>query len=139
MLVTVTFAGSRPLYAGSLLSAAFVMIVNSWLPSVRLSSTPVTVIVRGLFQLPGLKVTCAGATVPSVRSLLANEIVTFAVGRLFSTMVNVSLSPNSETRRPDVGVTVNPAVSLSMLVTETSCGSIAAYTGSVVAGGDSTI
>src|SRR5262249_230732 len=104
------------------------MIVNGWLPSVARSSTPVTVIVRGKFQLPGVNVTCAGNTKPSVRSLDANVNRTEAVGRRFKTSVNVSESPNSLTTRPCVGPIVTPAAALSTLMHETSCGSKPSYT-----------
>ncbi len=71
-----------------------------------------------------VKVTLAGATVPSVRSLLESPTVTFAVGWLVSTMVNVAVPPASVVVRPEVGFTVIPATSSSVLVAETSAGSI---------------
>ena len=45
-------------------------------PSTIISSTPVTVIVWGIFQLPALKVSCDKSTVPSVKSLLATSTTT---------------------------------------------------------------
>ena len=84
------------------------------------SVTPVTVIVCGVFQLAVVKVTLAALTVPSVVSFELTPIVTFAVGCEFSTIVNVAVPPASVVVRPDVGVTVMPAVSLSVLVTDTS-------------------
>ena len=46
--------------------------------------------------------------------------MTSAVGRDVSTTVNVAVPPASVVVRPDVGLTVTPALSLSLLVTETS-------------------
>src|SRR5258705_8083426 len=56
-----------------------------------------------------VNVTLAGATVPSVRSELVNPIVTFAVGWLFRTTVNVAVPPASVVVSPEEGGTVNPA------------------------------
>ena len=50
-------------------------------------------------------------------------IVTSAVGCELSTTVNVAVPPASVVIRPEVGVTVMPAVSLSVLVTATSAAS----------------
>ena len=69
-----------------------------------------------------LKTTLAGPTVPSVRSLLETPTVTLAVGWLVSTTVKVAWPPASVVTRPEVGVTVMPAASSSVLVTETSGG-----------------
>ena len=82
--------------------------------------TPVTVTVCGTFQFALVKVRLAGLTVPSVVSLELRPIVTSAVGCVFSTTVKVAVPPASVVVRPDVGVTVMPAVSLSVLVTATS-------------------
>src|SRR5438093_741435 len=90
------------------------------LPSTIASSTPVTVTVCARFQFTVVNVSDAGATVPSVRSLDDNPIVTFAVGWLVKTTVNVAVPPASVVVSPDVGVTVIPATSLSVLVTDTS-------------------
>ena len=57
---------------------------------------------------------------PSVGSLELSAIVTFAVGCVLSTTVNVAVPPASVVVRPVVGVTVIPATSLSVLVTVTS-------------------
>ena len=84
------------------------------------SETPVTVIVCGVFQLALVKVTLAALTVPSVGSFEIKPIVTSAVGCEFSTTVKVAVPPASVVVKPDVGVTVMPAVSLSVLVTDTS-------------------
>src|SRR5258708_9264690 len=90
------------------------------LPSTIGSSTPVTVTVCAVFQFAVVNVTLAGATVPSVRSFDDNPIVTFAVGWLVRTTVNVAVPPASVVVSPDVGVTVIPATSLSVLATDTS-------------------
>jgi hypothetical protein len=72
--------------------------------------------------LPAVNVTLAGDTVPSLASLELRPIVTFAVGWVFSTMVNAAVPPDSVVIKPLVGLTVMPAVSLSVLVTNTSAG-----------------
>ena len=88
-------------------------------PSSAKSSTPVTVTVRGVFQLPVVNVRLAGLTVPSVVSLEVRPMVTSAVGCDANTTVKVAVPPASVVVRPKVGVTVMPASSLSVLVTET--------------------
>src|SRR5512140_1774275 len=123
MFVTATSGGSRPAYAGSPEVAAPVMIVNGWLPSAARSSTPVTVTVCGVLQFAGVNVTCAGNTNPSVRSDDASVTRTLPAGRLSSTIVNRSESPNSDTSTPFTGSIVNPAVSLSRFVHATSSAS----------------
>src|SRR5258706_13123220 len=90
------------------------------LPSWIESSTPVTVTVCATFQLPVVNVTLDGATVPSVRALDDNPIVTFTKGWLVRTIVNVAVPPASVVVSPDVGLTVIPATSLSVFVTDTS-------------------
>src|SRR5437867_1431670 len=72
------------------------------------------------FQFADVKVIEAGATVRSVRSLDDNPIVTFAVGWLVKTTVNVAVPPASVVVSPDVGVTVIPGTSVSVFVTDTS-------------------
>jgi hypothetical protein len=79
----------------------------------------VTVTVCGVFQLADVKVKLAGATVPSVASLELSPIVTSAVGCVLSTTVKLAVPPASLVTRPEVGLTVIPAVSLSWFVTET--------------------
>ena len=91
-------------------------------PSSNKSLTPVTVTVCGVFQFAVVNVTLAGLTVPSDVSLELSPIVTFAVGCAVRTMVNVAVPPASVVVRPKVGLTVMPAVSLSMLITDTSSG-----------------
>ena len=68
--------------------------------------------------------TLATLTVPSVVSLELRPMVTSPVGCELSTTVNVAVPPASVVVRPAVGLTMMPTVSLSMLVTETSAGSI---------------
>ena len=83
-------------------------IAYAWSPSVRLSSTPVTVTVWATFQLAIVKVTELGATVPSVVSLLVRPMLTLAAGWVVSRIVNVEEPPASVVTRPLVGVTMIP-------------------------------
>jgi hypothetical protein len=89
-------------------------------PSSTGSLTPVTVTVCGVFQFAAVNVTLATEMVPSAVLLLLSGIVTLAVGWLFNTTVNDALPPASVVVSPDVGLTVIPAVSLSVFVTDTS-------------------
>src|SRR5947207_6697412 len=74
------------------------------------SSTPVIVTVCGAFQLALVKVSVAGDTVPSVRSLEVSPMLTvLPPGELFRTTVKVAVPPLSVVTRPEVGVTVMPA------------------------------
>src|SRR5437667_94363 len=132
MFVTATSAGFIPLLLPSVLVAPAVTIVYATVPSTAKSSTPVTVTVCAAFQLAGVNVTEAGATVPSVRSLDESPIVTFAVGWVRSTTVNVAVPPDSVVVRPEVGATAIPAVSLSVFVTATSAACIPLYLPSVL-------
>ena len=88
-----------------MLVAGAVTIVYATFPSATKSFTPVTVTVCAVFQFPDVNVTDPGATVPSVKSLDESPIVTFAVGWLVSTTVNVAVPPPSVVA-PDSGVTV---------------------------------
>src|SRR5437867_2196113 len=90
------------------------------LPSTIGSSTPVTVTVCATFQFAVVKIGRAAGRVSSVRSLDDNPIVTYAVGWLGRTTVNVAVPPPSVVVSPDVGLTVIPATSLSVFVTDTS-------------------
>ena len=90
------------------------------MPSTPKSSAPVTVTVCAVLQFPDVNVRDAGATVPSVRSLDESPIVTFAVGWLSRTTVKAAVPPPSVVVKPDVGITVIPAVSSSVFVTPTS-------------------
>jgi len=57
---------------------------------------------------------------PSFGALDASAMVTFAVGRELSTTVNDAVPPASVVERPLVGLTVTPAVSLSVFDAVTS-------------------
>jgi hypothetical protein len=85
-----------------------------------------------VFQLTVVKVTLFGETLPSVGSLLESGIVTVAVGCLFSTMVNVAVPPASVVVKPEVGVTVTPAASLSVFETATSAALAPLYAASAL-------
>ena len=82
--------------------------------------------VSGVFQFAPVNFTTpanptlSGLTVPSVGSLELSAMVTSAVGWLVRTIVKVAVPPASVVVRPEVGVTVMPAASLSVLVTATS-------------------
>src|SRR5688572_30146059 len=89
------------------------------LPSSSESSTPVTVTVCGVLQFAAVNVSDVGETVPSVESLDERPTVTSAVGCAASVTVNVAVPPTSVVG-PDDGVNVNPAVSSSVFVTDTS-------------------
>src|SRR5712691_9878087 len=97
------------------------------LPSTIGSSTPVTVTVCATFQFAVVNVSDTGATVPSVRSFDDNPIVTLAVGWLVRTTANVAVPPASVVVSPDVGLTVIPATSLSVFVTDTSAAFMLLY------------
>ena len=73
-----------------------------------------------MFQFRLVNLRGVGAAAPSVVSLVLRPIVTSAVGRDVSTTVNVAVPPASVVVRPDVGLTVTPALSSSVLVTATS-------------------
>src|SRR5438093_1047893 len=88
----------------------------------RKTATPVTVTIWAKFKLAAVKVRLEVETVPSAVLLEDRPRVTAAVGWLVRTTLNVAVPPASVVVRPAVGVTVNPAVSLSWLVTETSAG-----------------
>src|SRR5258705_473011 len=90
------------------------------LPSTIGSFTPVTVAVCVRFQFAVVNVSEAGATVPSVRSLDDNPIVTFAVGWVVKTTRSEAGRPGTEGGSPGVRFHENTAKSLSVLVTDTS-------------------
>src|SRR2546423_713933 len=104
------------------------------LPSWTKSSTPVTVAVCGVFQLAGGKGRVGGSAGPLagfrvVRAvggvgggLLVGGGGEGAVGWLVRTMVKLAAPPASVVTKPDVGLTVMPAVSLSVLVALTFAG-----------------
>ena len=87
------------------------------------SSTPVTVTVWGVFQLPVVNVRVSVLREFSVASFPERETVIFAVGAASRTTVNVEEPPASVVRRSDpsvvpVWVMVTPfAMTLELLVT----------------------
>ena len=97
-------------------SLTLTVIVDEVVPSMRLSSTPVTVTVCGVSQLALVKVR-ALVTVASPVSLEVISKTTSDVGRPDRTTVNVSLVPDSATVvDPPLSVIVNPAESSSVVV-----------------------
>ena len=104
------------------------------MPSMRLSSTPLTVTVCAEFQFPEVKVRVAGDTVASPVSPDVIEITTFEAGCALSTTVKVSVVPVSATLvDPLVCAMVNPATSLSVVVTETVWSATPSKASSVIA------
>src|SRR5689334_2820549 len=95
--------------------------------------------VWGTLQLAGVNVRLGAETAPSVRSLEATGMTTFAVGWLLSTTAKLAAPPASVVTRPAVGATWIPAVSLSRFVTATSTGSSPSYLGSRLLASPSTI
>ncbi len=91
-------------------------------PVARSSLTPVTVTVCAVFQLPEVNVSDAGLTVALPVASRLTAMVTFAVGWLFSTTVNVAVPAGLGHRQPRPSTTVIPAVSSSVTVTATSAG-----------------
>ena len=88
-------------------------------PSIRLSSTPVTVTVCGVSQFAALKVSGL-LTVASPVSLETTVMTTSEVGWASRTTVNVSVLPASVTSvAPSSSTMVNPATSSSVVSTET--------------------
>ena len=97
-----------------------IVIVEEMVPSMMLSSTPVTVTVCGVFQLAFVKVRVLGESVASPVSLEDTEKTTFDAGWALRTMVKVSVVPVSATLvDPLVSAMVNPATSLSVVVAVT--------------------
>ena len=80
------------------------------------------VTVCAIFQFAVVKITDDVETEPSVTLEEEIPIVTLAVGWEVSTMVKLSVPPASVVILPLVGLTVIPATSLSILVTDTSEG-----------------
>ncbi len=79
------------------------------MPSIWLSSTPLTVTVCGVLQLAVVKVSEPADTPPSVASETDRPTVTLAVGALRSTTENVAVPPPSVVVSPLSGVTTKPA------------------------------
>ncbi len=93
-----------------------VVMVKATSPSSTSSSTPVTVTVWAVSQFADVKTTSAGLTVPSDVSELVRVTVTVAVGWELRTTVKLAVPPASVVTKPDVGLTVTPALSLSLIV-----------------------
>ena len=85
-----------------------------------LSSTPVTVIVCAMFQLAVVNVIEVALAIPSAGLVVLRLIVTFAVGCVFSITLNCVVPPASVVNNGESGVIVTPALSLSVLINETS-------------------
>ena len=97
-----------------------IVIVVSIVPSIRKSSTPVTVTVCGVSQLLVVKVSEL-VTLTSVWSSVAISRTTSVSGCASSTTVNVSVVPDSSTSVAAlVSVTVNSGMSSSVVVTAMS-------------------
>ena len=95
------------------------VIVLATVPSIRKSSTPVTVTVCGTFQFEVVNVSEL-VTVVSVLSDETMSITTSVCGCASRTTVNVSVVPDSATSvEPSVSVTVNSGISSSVVVTIT--------------------
>ena len=95
------------------------VIVDEIVPSTRLSSTPVTVTVCGVSQLPFVNVRVL-VTVASPVSLEEIASTTSDVGWASRTTVNVSVVPDSSTLvDPLLSAMVNPAESSSVVVAVT--------------------
>ena len=93
------------------------VIVVFWLPSIRLSSTPVTVTVWAVFQAAGMNVSEETLTVASPVSPLETRITTLESGSASRTTVKVSVVPDSATEvEPLDSTIVKPATSSSVVV-----------------------
>ena len=115
-------------------STTLSVIVEVMVPSMMVSFAPVTVTVCAEFQFPEVKVRVAGDTVASPVSPDVTEITTFEAGWAFSTTVKVSVVPVSATLvDPLDWAIVNPATSLSVVVTETVWSATPSKASSVIA------
>ena len=94
--------------------------VVSWLPSSMVSSTPVTITVRVVSQLPFVNVNVAGDTVASSVSADETATTTSERGWVVNTTSNVSMEPFSPTTvEPPVCEIEMPGESSSEVVTVT--------------------
>ena len=83
--------------------------METWSPSNRSSSTPITVTLRGMFQFVLVNVSVAGLTMTSPVSLLETLTTTLLDGFAVSTMLNESVEPSSPTIvLPDDSMTLRP-------------------------------
>src|SRR5262245_24617395 len=94
------------------------------LPSSRKSSTPVTVTGCAECQLALGNGNDAGEPVPTVESSELRLSEASAVGWAVSATVKVAVPPASVVVSAEVGVTVKPDASSSVVVTDTSLGLI---------------
>src|SRR5437588_570711 len=94
------------------------------------TSWPVTVTVRGVFQLAGVKVRPGTEGMPWAGSQVVRAIVTSAVGLLVRATVKVAVPPASSVTGGEVIVTCTPATSRSWLVRLTLVAKWPSYTGS---------
>ena len=107
--------------SSELRSTTEMVTVEFCVPSARSSSAPVTITVCGESQFADVKVSDPGETVDSSVSSDEMAMTTSEIGSEFSTTVKLSVSPSSFTPvDPPDSITVNPAVSLSVVVTETA-------------------
>src|SRR5438552_3033669 len=132
VFVAATSAAFIPLYPGSVLVAAAVTDRKGTGPYASHQITPYAVTGFDVFQFAGVRVTWAGAAPPSLLSLDDSPTLTLAYARSLHAALPISVPPPSVVVRPEVGVTVIPAVSLSVFVTTTSTGFIPLYPGSVL-------
>ena len=91
----------------------------TWSPSATSSSTPVTVTVCAVFQLPGVKVRREGETVTSPASGEDRSITTLVSGARSNSTSNVSVPPASVTTVDPDSVIEKAAMSSSVVVTDT--------------------
>ena len=77
------------------MDAGFRRTFHGWLPSFRASFTPVAVTVWSRHQLPWVKVSEDGETVPSVVSVLVTAMVTLPAGRVRRRTGTVARPPSS--------------------------------------------
>jgi len=74
----------------------------------------VTVTVCGVFQFVGVNVKLLVETVPSLMLLEETPNVTFAVGALCKTALNVAVPPLFVVTKPEVGVMVIPGPTMGI-------------------------
>src|SRR2546425_732432 len=120
VFVTATSAAFIALKIASEVESADVGSGWIMIPSTTKSSAPVTVTVCAVFQFAEVNVSDAGATVPSVDRMGDRQGDTLALGGRRIIKENGAVPPPSVVVRPEVGATVMPAVSSSVLVTATS-------------------
>ena len=101
--------------ASSLADAStLTVMVENWASSSTRSSMPLNVTSCATFQLVGVNVSVAGATVASVKSSLVIVMTTFVRGAAFRTTPKVCVEPLSSTVRSPPSRIENPATSSSV-------------------------